>query len=369
MLLKGNGITILIYQQESDSTMTLPLKLIKLASKVLVALLSVIVVCYIALLLINFQDKAPSEAAITMQALQQIPEHNPDNNGYLYFARYDSAVKYQLSEPLEQLMRQCALSDCNATLMTQPELATLVAQHQELSNFYQQVRSFNHWYEPIPTDAAQVLPSFRSLLNGQKLLLVQAWLAAQQQDVVTVRQLLQQDLQFWRNMLRKNTLLINKMVSTAAIQSHFKFGTTIKQQLAEQHHSTMQPQSWLTPFTAEELSMLLALSGEWAYGNNVIESLLLAAPTSNDSTLSEKTTWLLLKPLFQPQASSNQRASWLLAYSNGEPAADLPWYSWLYNPVGKIINSTDELSFSSYQARLDELEPARQQAISQAVKI
>lgn len=348
--------------------MTLLLKLIKVTGKTLAALLSFIVILYITLLLINIQDEAPSNAAITMQTLQQIPEHNPNNNGYLYFAQHDSAVKYQLSDAFAQLMRQCDLNDCNTILMAQPELATLVAQHQHLSDFYQQVRSFNQWYEPIPTDAAEALPSFRSLLNGQKLLLTQAWLAAQQQDVATVRQLLQQDLQFWRDLLRKNTLLINKMVSTAAIQNHFNFAATIKQQLAEQDHSAMQPQSWLTPFTAEELSMLQVLSGEWAYGNNVIESLLLSAPTSNDSTLSEQTTWLLLKPLLQPQASSNQRASWLLAYSNGKPTADLPWYSWLYNPVGKILNNLGKVSFSNYQIRLNELEQARKQAISQPVK-
>ena len=348
--------------------MTLLLKLIKVTGKTLAALLSVIVVCYIALLLINFQDEAPSEAAITMQALQQIPEHDPDNNGYLYFVRTDNAAKYQLSEPFEQLMRQCASTDCNAALMAQPELVALVAQHQELSDFYRQVRSFNHWYEPIPTDATQALPSFRSLLNGQKLLLVQAWLAAQQQDVATVRQLLQQDLQFWRDLLRKNKLLINKIVSTAAIQSHFNFATTIKQQLAEQHHTAMQPQSWLIPFTAEELSLLQVLSGEWVYGNMITESLILTAPAASENTFSEQATWLLLEPLFQPQASSNQRASWLLAYSNGEPTADLPWYSWLYNPVGKILNNLGEVSFSNYQIRLNELEQARKQAISQPVK-
>ncbi|WP_165907366.1 hypothetical protein [Rheinheimera sp. D18] len=52
----------------------------------------------------------------------------------------------------------------------------------------------------------------------------------------------------------------------------------------------------------------------------------------------------------------------LLAQVNGHAAAEPTWYSWLYNPVGKVLNSMT-VNYVSYHARLAQLETLRQQAI------
>ncbi|QBL08523.1 hypothetical protein E0Z06_02830 [Rheinheimera sp. D18] len=346
--------------------MALLLKLVKGLGKFLAALVSLFVILYLLLVLINWQDEAPSEAAITLQQLQQSVapdvEQSADNNGYLFLQQYELQGEYQLSEPLAQLLRQCNITECNAVLMAQPELALWIAQHQDTIDFYQQVRSFTAWYELIPADAAATLPSFRSLLNGQRLLLVQAWLAAQQQDTEKVQLLLQQDMQFWRSLQPKHNMLLTKLIGAEAIKRHFNFAQAIRQQLSAQQYAAIRPQSWLSPFTEQELSLLQAMSGEWAFSNNVTETLLLSDTATNDLSAVDKLEWLILKPLFQSQASRNQLAGMLLAQVNGHAATEPTWYSWLYNPVGKVLNSMT-VNYVSYHARLAQLETLRQQAI------
>jgi hypothetical protein len=346
------------------------LTLSKITGKTLAVLLMMILTLYLILLLINLSDEAPSADAITLQQLQHAAK--PDvgqlaENGYAYLLQHDKPTEYRLKEPLSALMHQCLSDDCHTALQAQTDLALLIKDHQAIADFYQQIRGFPHWYEVIPANAAEALPSFSSLLNGQQLLLVQAWLAVQQQDMTTAQQLLQQDLQFWRSVLANNNLLITKMVTTAAIKRHFNVASTIKQQLTPELHSAMLPDIWLTPFSTEELTLLQALSGEWVYGNNIAAALFSRAPELSVSTETEYLAVMLLRPLFQQQASSNQRASQLLASVNNQSVANVPWYSWLYNPLGKLVNSIGPLDYTSYQQRLLELETLRQQAVSPAL--
>lgn len=341
-------------------------KLTKVSAKALAAVMATVVACYIVLLLLNLNDQAPSAAAKAMQQLQlsakPAVEQTAANNVYLYLAKHDAPAKYQLAEPLAALMRQCDIGDCHTMLLARPELTKLIAQHQAVTDFYQHVRSLTFLYHPIPADAAQALPSFHSVFNGQRLLLLQAWLAAQRQDTAEVKQLLEQDLQFWRALLLKNNLLLYKMVSAAAIKKHFKFAAYIKQQLAPEQASAMSPSAWLSAFTEQELSLQLAVAGEWAYGNMITDTLIVKAPQRGHNSLSEMIEWYLLMPLFQPQATSNQRAAQLLAYASGDAPDTNPWYSWFYNPVGKILNSVAQPDYERYRALLAELESLRQQA-------
>lgn len=348
--------------------MPLLVKLRKVSAKMLAAILMTVVAIYLLLLLTNLKDQPPSAAANTLQQLlisaKPAVEQTAANNGYLYLAKYDKPAKYRLAEPLTELLRQCETNDCNAVLKAQTNLPELVAQHQPLSDFYQQLLSVPYWYQPIPSDTTEALPSFFAVYEGQQLLLLQAWLAAQQHDLAKVTQLLQQDLQFWRTFLVKNNLLINKLISGAAIKRHFNFAAHIKQQLAPEQASAILPQAWLNAFTEPELSLQLVIATEWAYSNVITETVILKAPQSSSISFSEQLEWYLLTPLLQPQASSNQLAATLLAYVNGKSPDTTPWYSWLYNPVGKILNSVTQPNYQRYFTPFAELETLRQQTIA-----
>ncbi len=344
--------------------------LTKMLSKTLAVMIASLLACYLLLLLINIKDEPPSAASQTMQQLQQTAakaaEQTTQTNGYAYLAQHGSLPNYRLTEPLAALMRQCNQDNCQQLLSAEPELARWVNEHHDLAAFYQQIRSFDHWYETVPTDAADALPSWQALLEGQQLLLAQAWLALQQQDIAQARQLLQQDVRFWRGLLTKHNLLIGKMVSSAAIERHFQFAAMLQQQLDGTERAGLTPDSWQVAFTAQELSIRQVLAGEWVYGNVLTEQTLLNDDAVAQASMTERFTWWLLKPLFQPQATRNQRAAMLLAQADNTPTAEAPWYNWLYNPVGKLLNVAGAASYLPYRQRLEQLEPLRQQLLAAA---
>ena len=342
-------------------------KLGKAGLKLILLVVMLTSTLYLLLLLLNLQDEAPSAAALSLQ--QQLADAQPGveqtvaNNGYLYLSQHSSNNAYPLAKSLQALFNQCVNDECLALLQQQADLPERVSQHQALSDFYRQLHNLPYWYLPIPEDAAATLPPISPLLNGQKILLLQAWLAAQQQDAVTVQQLLQQDLQFWRSMLLKNNLLLFKLSATAAIEHHFRFAGVIQQQLAASNTEFLPPAAWLNAYSTEEVSLQLVIAGEWAYGNHIIDSLVMNAVTDANLSVSEQLEWYLLTPLLQVQATSNQRASQLIAYAANAPQPKTPWYSWWYNPVGKILNSVAQPDYAHYQQRLGALEHLRQQAI------
>lgn len=345
--------------------------LTKMLGKTLAVIITIVLACYLLLLLINIKDEPPSAAAQTMQQLQQAAAANTkqtaQTNGYAYLAKHGSSPNYRLAEPLAALMRQCHNSDCQQVLSAETQLANWVSEHQDLTEFYQQIRSFDHWYEAVPTDAAEALPSWQALFDGQQLVLAQAWLALQQHDIAQARQVLQQDIQFWRGLLLKHNLLIGKMVSTAAIERHFNFAAMLQQQLDASQRATLTPDNWRIAFKQQELSLRQVLSGEWMYGNTIIEHTLFSEHAIAQASKGDRLGWWLLKPLFQPQASRNQRAAMLLAQADNASAATTPWYSWLYNPVGKLLNVVGAPSYQPYRQRLEQLEPLRQQLLAAAI--
>lgn len=173
-------------------------------------------------------------------------------------------------------------------------------------------------------------------------------------------------MQFWRGLLTKHNLLIGKMVSSAAIKRHFEFAAMLQQELAGTAQAALTPDSWQMAFTAQELNLRQVLSGEWVYGNTLTEQTLLNDDALAQASAAERFAWWLLKPLFQPQATRNQRAAMLLAQADNTPTADTPWYSWGYNPVGKLLNVAGEASYLPYRQRLEQLEPLRLQLLTEA---
>ena len=331
--------------------------------KTLVIMLGAVATCYLLLLAINWQDEQPSAAARALQQRLQTPAQlSQENDGYRYFASYTAPESLAVSSFLADLTRQCSGQNCQSTLLTlQPQLDTVITEHQPLADFYRRLQQLEYWYEPVPA-TMDALPSYQPLLQAQQLWLLKAWQAALQQDTAAVKSLLQQDLQFWRRTLAGSQLLLGKMVSTSAIKQHFSVASMILQQLPVAERSATLPNNWSQPFDNKELSLQQALVGEWAFGNMVIANMLQPEAVTTEQCLTDATVSLLLQPLLLPQASSNDRASLLLAQINAESVPARPWYNSLYNPVGKLLDSVVP-DYALYQQQLRELEPLRQQAV------
>jgi hypothetical protein len=344
---------------------TVIVKLSRVLGRTFAGVLLISMTFYLLLWAINFHDEAPSVAVHKMQVLQHAPaDITADNNGYIFLRQHTAAQPQRASEPFRQLIQQCKQADC-ATVLSDaaPQLTSLITEHKPLLAFYQRLRGFSHWYEPTLTDVMTDTPAYSGLLDAQQLFLLQAWLSAQQQDMTQVREILQQDLQYWRAVLPKNNSLRSKMISEAAIKTHFTFATLIQRQFEPQLQAQMIPQVWLHPFTEAELNLMQVASGEWALGRGLLEQAF-AQPYQATQSLPERIGLTLLLPLLLPQATLNDNAQQLLSAAKGEASADRPWYSWLYNPIGKILNQNSNEYFAYYRQRLLALEPLRQQAVA-----
>jgi hypothetical protein len=324
-----------------------------------------LVMFYLLLLAINWQDEAPGAAALQLKAVQKTyTDNKTTDNGYVVFSQHASSVEHQVAPALQQLIQQCYQARCEAVLNNAAsQLPELIAQHQLLLKFYQQIRSYSHWYEPPITDVLQEIPPYQVLRNAQQLLLFQAWLAAHEQDVIRARQLLQQDLAFWRTVLPNNNSLLSKMLTVAAVKKHFAFAELIQQQLEPSLQAAVIPAIWSQPFTDNELDMQQAFSGEWVFVSTQMQQSM-QQPSDKNMPVLEKLGLMLFRPLVLLQATNNENAERLLRIANGGVVPEQPWFSWLYNPVGKILNSTGSEAYSEYARQVSELELLRQQALS-----
>jgi hypothetical protein len=338
--------------------------LVKGLSWLIASLIAAATLFYLLLLVINWQDEKPSADYLKLQSILQPPVGiSANENGFAFFQQHAASNDLVLSPALAQLTRQCDATDCDALANAQPPvLDQLIEQHQPLLQFYQQLRQHQYWYEVPDSDMWQEQPRYSVLLDAQKLVLVQAFLAAKQQNVTTARQLLQQDLTFWRMVLQNNHSLLSKMVTVAAIRQHFEFAAQIRQQLAVALQPELLPESWLQPFTDEDLAITKMVAGESAFRCNSMQHML-NAPGAVEQPLSEVVLSALIKPMLQMQASCNLLAEQMLRFANAKSEPEFAWYSYLYNPVGKLLHLSTTEDYSAYRQRLLSSERLRQQTV------
>ncbi|MCH8537205.1 MAG: hypothetical protein LAT66_05460 [Alkalimonas sp.] len=330
----------------------------------LLSVLLVLLSLYLLLRAINWQDEAPSEAALSLLAIQQQAAQVDDtDNGYLHFVQRGELARLSPSTTLHGLFQQCEQGDCHKALTAaRAQLPELIRQHQPLVDLYQQLHSFTHWYQPIPAHPAE-LPAYQPLMNAQRLHLLQVWLAVQQDDFTTARQLLQDDLQFWRLTLRHKSHILSTMISQVALQRHFAFSQMLMQQSLPPHlRADIAAAGWQQPFSPEELSLKPAYAGEWLYGVAMMRVMLQTELTDTEQPWAERLLSRLLKPFFLPQASANDYAALLMTCLDDQQPRPVLWYHWLYNPVGKLLNHVGSLDCQ--RISLQGLEQQRQQTIT-----
>lgn len=334
--------------------MSAVITLSKIVIKLVLALFVVGGLGYLLLLALNWQDEAPSAPALALQ--QQLLSEPVAGNGYQRYQAQQSALKTQDNTTLQQLFAGCNQAGCPALAAADTtQLEQLLLKNTTLLAFYQQLLSSNHWQEPVLASADE-LPAFQPLLNGQRLNLLQIYLLAQQGHWLQVEQLLAADLKFWRNLLTENRYLLTKMISSAAIERHFNLALQLTN-IPKPAETPFNITPWQQPFTESELSLSKALAGEWRLTEQGITAALY---DTSDLNFLEKLGLTLVRPLYQPQASSNELAL-LLSCPQTEVVAELSWYQWFYNPLGKMINRVSMPPCDDYLHRLAQLEQQRQQ--------
>lgn len=385
---------------------------------VITGAVSLAVLVYLALLVINRSDELPSGDVATLRSLLETPLVADADNGYVYALGLAVAAD---QDPVEQGgkrraflarmnpgdtdMRGASLSGertdfgterapavksiqracqqdgnrCADLLVEAPEvLETWLNSETWLLERYGQMLQRRQWQDVVP-NSAFAFPSFQLLMDAQELHLLAVWRHARQGDASSVRDRLQQDLQFWRMTLRSSRTLLTRMIAVAAIHRHFRIGNLALRALPVDLQSQAVPEAWRQPITREERGLYLALAGESTFSAGLNRELAQAGlgPALGGSATLDR--WSAC--LFQPQATSNLLAAWLLETARAFDVAELrqmpqvveryrtmeiPMLQSLmhpYNPIGHILIDVGKPSYVNYAPAAADLEGVRRAAL------
>jgi hypothetical protein len=317
--------------------------------------LTFFIIAYLALLLINWRDQPPSEAALRLAAAyRDRPAVSDIDNAWVYVMGFaagpeadpheagvrrvdwlrkladrgrsppgddpvpdDESYKAARLPAAQNLSDACrrAISECTVALAESDEvMREWIRSEKWLLDRYHILLRHPGWHEVVPFDASAPLPSYALVFEGQKLLISQAYLLAGQKDAAGVRKLLGNDVTFWRHVLASSDILITKMIAVAALNRSFEIGNLVLRRLPAELQLAGMPQEWTVQLTDAERSLLRCFTGEWIFGDALFRQTAMsgswasAVDSESDSDFASRLLGRALMPMFQPQDTSNRRA-------------------------------------------------------------
>ncbi len=360
-----------------------------------------VLLAYLALLFVNRRDEPPSAAVVRFEALSRnlapVPEQD---NGFIYFmgfavpppsdpmdvglqhwkARLPQARAHDFEESrsahIKGLLAKCkdgGLACARLLEESDTAVAAWLDSEQWLARRYRSVLAFPQWREPHDRGARLDYP-FWALMQGQKNLLLNAWRRAGEGDVGSVRQLLDEDVRFWRRNLAESDILISKMIAVAAIERHFAWSNMILRRLPADKAFAAIPAAWQATLSDTERSMLRPFAGEWRLATSQMNVLFDTTPfPATEAGRMGELVALLAKPTLQRQATSNRHAGALGALADALAVSydKLPRVlreqrlharkgpAWGYNLFGHLVLDADATDWKKYAARVNDLEGIR----------
>lgn len=397
--------------------------ILKILAWLIAGLVALAVVVYLVALVVNWNDQPPSEAAVRLERLpRERPPVADADNGYVYLAGFSVApeedprvwgarrvawaekvlgqppaepvgafpgeehdFKRGRSDAVHALSEACTKVEaaCRDALEAGDErIAEWLAAEGWLLARYKTFVAHAGWREPVPWDERVPLPQYGQVREGQKLLLAEAWTLAGRGDAAGVRGLLEADVRFWRHALAEADNLIPKLVAVAALKRHFAWSNLILRRLPLAAGRNAVPQLWKEPLSDSERSMLRSLAGEWAFFDRTIrraaESGLPITPENTPPTVGQRVLWRMSNPMFQVQDTGNRYAELLVSVADvlqvpyeqypqavervramRDEAAEAAFPHRFYNVLGDILFAIGAYDFTSYAARVADLEGVR----------
>ncbi|HEY3516490.1 MAG TPA: hypothetical protein VGL98_05535 [Gammaproteobacteria bacterium] len=251
---------------------------------------------------------------------------------------------------------------------------------------YLELIEHSGWREEV-FDLSRPLPSYAPVMHGQRLLILQAKVLADNGDTRAASELLAKDARFWRMVLASSDLLITKMIATAALWRHFEWGSLAVRSFPSGSVASALPNEWHQPMIDAELSLRRTLVGEWIFFSSSPVMLDADLDFPLEETSASRTSDRLLRPLFKPQDTLNRHATFLreLADALDAPLADYDaatdrasLVAWqltqkaypprsLYNIVGSLALAPGGGDYGAYAYRVGDIEGMRRAALATAL--
>ncbi|MFV7782939.1 hypothetical protein ACNPKB_00125 [Shewanella marisflavi] len=365
---------------------------------ILFTLLFILVGGYLILLLINLQDRAPSEQASAFleqvnaeeTALSQHLEQNP----YLYAFGFDAPKdddpmalglkRYQALKQLGVLERptqpvdekfefpEWAISNCLkqkgyfaecTALLAEPEtLKATLDDYAWLIERYHTLLSLGHWQDDTHFNSSRSMIPFKHLTAAQQLYLVDAYINGT--DSAALIAAIDEDMLFWLQVAKRVNMLPNKIVAISALKQNMKLGEVLVSQKRTEDEDTQIPSLWLQTTSEEVLSLKRVKRGEWHFLIKITQSF----ETGEGGRITDKITEVILLPLFQQQDTANLYAEILTGKERSKQCPDnlslSALITYAYNPIGKIILCSSPRSFEGYQAAANQVESLRAELVT-----
>jgi hypothetical protein len=234
------------------------------------------------------------------------------------------------------------------------------------------------WREFISTELTAPFPSYSPIMDGQRLLLLNASSLADQGDVVGVNSLLESDIRFWRNVLASSDTLLSKAIAAVALQRHFEWGNLVLRKFPPGDAIRAMPSDWHNVVADSERSMRRCLTGEWVFTS----ALLAKAANLSEAPVSFADK--ALAKLYQPQDSQNELAEY---YWRAGDVLDAPLEGYeaavsraselaklraseafpprsVYNILGSLLRASGPVDFATYARRVADVEGVRRAALA-----
>lgn len=392
--------------------------------KLLAGVVALMIVLVLAVIFVNRNDEAPSQA---VQSLKRVIESRAPvadrDNAYVYaigFSAPDDAdtlsegiaqVEWlrkflatagpaQFADPpgrkrdssesrdpeLKQFSNTCKEDNrgCLDALESDPvRLQAWVQRDAKLIERYEGLLEFRQWRELWPSDLRSPAAPLNHVIEAQRMTFVKTWLMAGKGDAPACKRMLERDLRFWRMVLSETSSLIDKMIAARAIEQHFAMGNLVLHRLPPEVAANAIPDGWRDAISASERSMAIIMANEWAFADKSLGPAAVSAYYKQDDADPESpVTKMLTKFLLQPQATSNvfarrmQQVAELFDrdYAALPSAAEVllaaPEFAneefelSIYNPIGNILADIGDMkTFINYGFRVANLEGARRLAL------
>ena len=396
-------------------------RVFKAAGWTVLGLAALCVVLYLIAVAINWRDHEPSATAVRFASLyRNRPVVADDDNAYVYLMGFgvspdesphdlglkriawmhgpDQGVRLDLADDplgerpdyrserpqaISSYLKACGTggSACAAAFDAATDgFEQWVTTEKWLPERYRSLIDHAGWREEVPSGLVSPVPSYGLVMEGQKLLLLDAKVLARKGDHAGVRDLLARDLRFWRRVFESSDTLLTKMIAKAAIDRHFSLGNLVLRSLPSDRVVDAIPEEWRAPISDSERSLLRCMVGEWTYMSAVLRTVADDFAAANEDSVLTSAQNRLAEPFFQPQATINAQAEYysrLVALLNVpldryEAAvgrtAELAKQTFpprsVYNVIGQILMGMGLASYGDYARRIGDLEGMRRAALA-----
>ena len=252
-------------------------------------------------------------------------------------------------------------------------IAQMLRDNQVLITRTYRLYHYPHYRETIQETHVAPWPMYNAL--GSDLILAKIGLQAMRGEQLQALEALEQEVRFWRMVLRESRMLLTKMVAVTRLKRGFRLASEIMAAYPPTNAQAAVLMRILAPLGAGELDMARAFRSEFIFEQGMVESISVAAMADADTDTDKKLMWTFMELfLFKRNATINliyARNRDLAALGTlpadeflnriqrqANAASRLSWPSWhfAYNPIGKILGEISIPDYIRYIGRIHNLD-------------